>query len=538
MKEINDKHRRSFLRKLGYTFAAGGAASVMPQMNFLGQALAAQKGQFTDYKAIVRLELNGGCDSFSMLMPRDSMASGSHYDTYLNTRGGLYTQVNATGIGYDYSEILPVTAVADGSGPVMTAGDYGLNPEFKDRPHNNGSIPTPGLQSLYNQGDLAFLANTGSLIEPITKFEYENEIKRAPRAPGSHSDQRIVWDTGGPLNRQVGWAGSMIGQILDAGVDNTVFPACISLYGNSRLNYGQIAGTNTPVPSYILSGGGAIPLRYFGGNNAKTQALNDLYTENYFSIFSQGYKKSFNQARDYAEDFTTLLNQGAGSTSPGDGWGRINVPYQSSGTFDPVNNRYPVAQVTVDGTNYENRVFEQLQTVARLIKISRNPAAGVNAKRQVYVVTLPDFDTHFDQMRNDGFFRLMASISQAVGYFSEAMKEIGAENEVTLFTSSEFGRTLSPNGTGTDHAWGGVHFAMGGAVNGGKIYGRYPNMIADANNDAEMDWSFGRGQYIPTTSIEQMSATIAKWMGADSSHIQTIFPNLTHFNDSDLGFMS
>ncbi|WP_395375132.1 DUF1501 domain-containing protein [Marinicella sp. W31] len=534
---MNNKQRREFLKRLTYTFAAGTTASVMPKMNFLGQAMASQNRQFDDYKAIVCLELDGGCDSFSMLTPRDSVASGSRYDTYLNSRGGAYT--NGIGIGYDFDELLPVSSTADGSGPVMSSGSFGLNPEFADRAFsNNGAGTTPGLQSLYNQGNVAFLANVGSLIEPITKFEYLNGIKRAPRAPGSHSDQRIIWDTGGILERNLGWGGSLIGEILDGGADNAIFPASISLYGNSLFNIGKIAGTNTPIPSYILNAGGAIPLRYFGGNNPKTNALNDLYASDYFSAFSQEYKKTFARARNFANDFNTLLEQGAGSTAQGDGWGRINVPYQTSGNFDPVNNRYPSAQVTVNGQNYENRVFSQLQTVARLIKISRTPAAGVNASRQVYFVKLPDFDTHSTQMDNDSLFRLMASISQAVGYFSQAMQEIGAENEVTLFTSSEFGRTLTPNGTGTDHAWGGVHFAMGGAVNGGKIYGRYPNLELNADNDAESDWSFDRGQYIPTTSVEQMMATIAAWMGADGTQLDAIFPNLSNFNNSDLGFMS
>lgn len=534
---MNNKQRREFLKRLAYTFAAGSTASVMPKMNFLGQAMASERRQFSDYKAIVCLELDGGCDSFSMLTPRDSTAAGSHYDTYLNSRGGVYT--NGIGIGYDYNDLLPVNANVDGSGPVMSSGSFGLNPEFADRSFtNSGSGVTPGLQSLYNQGDLAFLANVGSLIEPISKHEYLNNLRPAPRAPGSHSDQRIIWDTGGLLDSKLGWGGSLIGEILDGGFDNNIFPASISLYGNSLFNTGKIAGTNTPVPSYILNAGGAIPLRYFGGSDPKTQALNDLYATDYFSIFSQQYKKAFSRARDFADSFNMLLNQGGGSTAAGDGWGRIHVPYQTSGNFDPINNRYPTARVTVNGESFENRVFTQLQTVARLIKISRTPAAGVNASRQVYFVKLPDFDTHSTQMDNDSLFRLMASISQAVGYFSQAMQEIGAENEVTLFTSSEFGRTLTPNGSGTDHAWGGVHFAMGGAVNGGKIYGRYPRLELNANDDNASDWSFDRGQYIPTTSVEQMMATLAAWMGADSTQLDTIFPNLGNFNHRNLGFMS
>jgi len=537
MKHSQRRTRRDFLKKLAVGCAAGSAASTIPQLKILNQALAAERGQFGDYKAIVCLELNGGCDSFSMLAPRDSVSPGSHYDTYLNSRGGLYS--SGPGVAYDFNELLPITSVAGGpSGPVQTGGDYGLNPEFVDRPHNNGPIPTPGLQSLYNQGDLAFLANVGSLVEPITKNEFINKLKQIPGGIGSHSDQRKIWDTAGPIDSSFGWGGNLIGQILDGGSDNAIFPPCISTSGNTLFQIGEVPGSTIPIIPYRINSGGATPLQFFGGNNPKTLALNDLFAEEYFSLFSEEYKSTFNRARGFADVFNSLLNQGAGSTSPGDGWGRINTPYQTNGLLDPVNNRYPAAQVTVDGVNYDNRVFNQLQMAARLIKISRNPDAGVNASRQVYFVRLPDFDTHSNQMQRDRFFRLMASVSQAVGYFSQAMQEIGAQDEVTLFTSSEFGRTLSPNGTGTDHGWGGVHFAMGGAVNGGRIYGRYPRLEINADDDINMDWSFDRGRYIPTTSVDQMMATLANWMGASNAQQQIIFPNLSNFNDSNLGFLA
>ncbi len=529
MKKINKQHRRDFLKKLGYSFAAGSAASVMPQLNFLGHAMAAQSRQFTDYKAIVRLELNGGCDSYSMLMPRDSTSPGSRFDTYFNSRGGAYT--NGIGVGYDFADTLPVSATG------MNAGNYGLNPEFKDRPHNNGPIPTPGIQSLYNNGELAFLANVGSLIEPINKHELENELKPIPKARFSHVDQQFMWRTGGSSDRALGWGASLIGEILDNGVDNSIFPACFSMVYNSLFNDSLIPGTSFPVPSYTLGSTGANQLSNYSGTTPRNLALNDLFNEDSFNVFSQEYKKSFNQAKDYANDINSLLSQGAGSTAPGDGWGRINVPYQTTGAFDPINNQYPNAEVTVEGVDYTNTLLRQIQTIARMIKVSRNPATGINAKRQVYTITLPNFDTHFNQMQGNNFFLKMASLSQAIGYFSEAMKEIGAEDEVTLFTSSDFARTLSPNGTGTDHAWGGMQFVMGGAVNGGKVYGRYPNLELNADNNSEKDWSFARGQYIPTTSIDQMMATIAKWMGADNTHLDIIFPNLGNFNTSDLGFM-
>jgi|GEM_PF-760398 len=413
---------------------------------YLGQAMAAQSGGFNDYKAIVCLELNGGSDSFNMLTPRDSTQTNSHYDTYLNSRGGLYT--TGSGVAYDFNDLLPINSSSSGAnGATVTDGDYGLNPEFYDRPHNNGSTPTPGIQSLYDQGELAFLANVGTLSEPLTKTEFLNDLKAVPQGVGSHSDQRKLWNVAGPYERDLGWGGNTIGEILNNGSDNQVFPPCISIAGNNLFQTGQVANNNEPITPYIINSGGATPLRFFSGSDPKNLAYLDVYNASYSSILAREYKNSFTSARDFANVFNDLLSQGAGSTAAGDGWGRINTPYQSNGVFDPVNNRYPTARSTVGGLDLENSLLNQLQMVARLIKISRNPDAGINATRQVYFVSLPGFDTHAAQMTSEGFFKLMANLSQATGYFSEAMKEIGAENEVTLFTSSEFGRKLAPNGT-------------------------------------------------------------------------------------------
>ncbi|MFY8134525.1 MAG: DUF1501 domain-containing protein, partial [Aquimonas sp.] len=126
-----------------------------------------------------------------------------------------------------------------------------------------------------------------------------------------------------------------------------------------------------------------------------------------------------------------------------------------------------------------------------------------------------------------------------VGAFWDALGELGARSEVTTFSMSEFARTLSGNGNGSDHAWGGNQFVLGGAVNGGRLYGRYPNLQLDADDSANQDWSFSRGQYIPTTGVEQFGATLARWMGVtDSSALDAIFPNLPNFASRDLGFMA
>lgn len=533
-----DKNRRSLLKSFGGLMAAGGLFQVVPGIQVFNVAHASTAGGFNDYKALVRLEMNGGCDSFNILIPRDSDTAGSWYRRYLSSRGGLINQ--GGGIGYAFDDILPIVSEDAASSGNITAGDFGLNPEFSDRaiPGQPGVI-TPGLHTLYNDGSLAFVSNVGSLIEPVSKFEYNNKTRAVPRAVNSHKDQVEYWNLGssGPSSSR-GWGANLIGRILTDGLDNELFPACISLAGQTKFIESKINTTLNNVPLYTLSPDGAQTVRRYNLNDSPSAAFNAMYAQAQESPLVRSFRNSFNKASLFAETFNTLLTQGEGSTAPGDGWGRINTPYQTSGNFDPVNNQYPRAEVTVNGETYQNHLLNQLSTVARLIKTSRESAAGVNATRQIYVVKLRGFDTHANQMDNDALPRLLAMVSQAVGYFSEAMAEINAENDVTLFSSSEFGRTLNPNGSGTDHGWGGVQFIQGGAVNGGKIYGQHPLMNINADDDSSMDWSFSRGQYIPTTATDQMMATLSRWMGANNDDLNFIFPYLSNFSESDLGFLS
>ena len=154
------------------------------------------------------------------------------------------------------------------------------------------------------------------------------------------------------------------------------------------------------------------------------------------------------------------------------------------------------------------------------------------------------FDLHDGQfvagqpVATSGHGALLTELNQALGAFWAALGEAGAQDDVTTFTMSDFGRTLSSNGNGSDHAWGGHQIVMGGRVDGNNLYGRMPLMQLNANNNSEQDWSLSRGQYIPTTSVDQMAATLAQWMGVtDNAALDAIFPNLANFSSRNLGFM-
>ena len=167
-----------------------------------------------------------------------------------------------------------------------------------------------------------------------------------------------------------------------------------------------------------------------------------------------------------------------------------------------------------------------------MIKVSRpNSGAGINHERQVFLVRLGGFDTHDTQMANTGQPLLMARLNQALAWFWQALFDLGIQNEVTLFTMSEFARTLSSNGNGSDHAWGGVQLAMGGAVSGRKFYGTFPNQTLDGVD------CFSRGQFLPTTPVDRFAATLARWMGVPDVELETMFPNLVNFSPDTLGFL-
>ena len=173
-----------------------------------------------------------------------------------------------------------------------------------------------------------------------------------------------------------------------------------------------------------------------------------------------------------------------------------------------------------------NSLATQLQMVARMISV----ASQMNVTRQVFMVSLGGFDTHAAQSLAHPV--LMTQLADALAAFQGAMDQLGIGPQVTTFTASDFGRTLVPNGDGTDHGWGGHHFVMGGAVIGRQIYGSYPDLVLNNSTDS------GNGRLIPTTSVEQYAGTLARWMGVSDANRDLILPNLANFAMKDLGFMA
>ncbi len=374
------------------------------------------------------------------------------------------------GLAVPKAQLLPITPAT------ATGVNYGLHPSV------------PELESLFAANKLALLANVGSLVAPISKAQFQNGSVDAPPQLFSHADQTDQWMMGASVDaiQKIGWCGK-VGENLVALNNGHPMSMNISLDGSNVLQTGQ-----NSVP-YDLGTSGPTALDGFWGQQGATrkQAFDALRTATY----TNKLQKSFAATMNTAISLQALLSSS-------------------------------LASAPTLGTTFPNSwLGSQLAMVAKMISVK--DLVGQN--RQIFMVGKGGFDTHGDQNQDQP--GLYADISQCVAAFQAAMEEIGVAADVTLFTASEFGRTLSSNGKGTDHGWGSHHFALGGAVVGGDIYGAMPDLTLDGPDD------IGGGRLIPTTALDQYAATLATWFGVSGSDLPTMFPNLGHFGSPTLAFL-
>jgi uncharacterized protein (DUF1501 family) len=497
--------RRDFLKKLGGSFAAGSLASLIPQLALLPRAMAQSSG---GYRALVCVYLAGANDSYNWLVPRDSESSGSRYDTYRSTRGGVYSASNTNGLALAFNDLLPLA-------PSNQSIGFGLHPSAADYTAVNGTASQAhsGLQTLFNQGKAAFVCNAGTLVQPINKSDYDNGAPR-PAQLFSHNDQELQWQVGmsapsNPLAR-FGWGGRVAKLTAGGPLANGLSPT-ISVAGAARFLIGD------QILPYQLSSSGVDLIDNYSASStsnfssARRALLDDLLDDAQAHPFARGYSSIARRSLEVGESLAAQLDAADGSGN--------------------VSSIFPAG----------NTLADPLKMVARMIKVSRT----LGASRQVYYVRMGSFDLHQGMFEaggaiaSTGHGALLSTLNQALGAFWSALGELGARSEVTTFTMSDFGRTLTGNGSGSDHAWGGNLLLMGDAVRGNQLYGSYPKLVVNANDNSAQDWSFSRGQYIPTTAVDQVAATLARWMGVtDSAALGAIFPLLGNFGSSDLGFMN
>lgn len=496
---LSNKTRRDFLRNLAYLTAGGGVAAMIPQMRMMGTALASTSA-LSGYKALVCVYLAGGNDSWNMLVPNDT----SRFNIYSTSRGGVYgVNGNTTGLalGQPTGTQIPLQVITDGNDANSATNKYFLHPSFGGTTAQSGNDAIGGL---YRAGRLAFVTNIGTLNRPITKAQYNTPSNRPPQLY-SHSDQENQWHQGNTGASVVtGWGG-LCGDSLRTSNSNQQLSPCISIAGSNRFETGlstkayQMRSSGLQTLSGVCNPSGCT-----GTSGQRDVALNQLLQDTYANDFASEYGATFQRGRALYELLATGL-----------------------------------ANTTLATTFPNTSIGNQLAQVAKMIKLSR---AQNYAARQIYYVRMGGFDMHDNLMGNStsAHAALLKQVSDAFVAFDKAMgaSDVNAANNVTLFTASEFGRTLSSNGNGSDHAWGGVQMVMGGAVHGGKLYTNGSNLTSGfPDQTLNSSISFSRGQFIPGIGMEQYAATLAQWMGITVTELPGIFPNLNNFGTNNLGFV-
>ncbi|MDO5691067.1 MAG: DUF1501 domain-containing protein [Pseudomonadota bacterium] len=421
------------------------------------------------YKALVCIFLYGGNDNGNTLIPYD----GTSHAEYLRVRGGLATA----------RDQLAGTALAGGNLPA--GREYALAPQLGP------------LKNLFDQQRLAVQLNVGPLLQPTTLAQYRTHAVPLPPKLFSHNDQQSIWQSSHAEGAVTGWGGNIADLALAGNGANAQF-TCMSVSGNAVFLSGDSAlayqiGTTGPVGI-----NGLVQSDGMFGAAACREALQRLITQSRAHLLENELNRVTSRS---IGAHATLSGALGGSAGQFDGW----LP-------DEMDQR-------------PRALNRQLKMVARLIAARHQ----LGLKRQVFLVSLGGFDTHDNLLTNHPW--LLTQLGQAMGGFQQALDSLGVGAQVTTFTASDFGRTMTSNGDGSDHGWGSHHFVMGGAVKGKTFYGTAPTALLGGPEDV------GQGRLLPTTSVDQYAATLARWFGVSDGEMTQIAPNIGRFNQRDLGFM-
>jgi uncharacterized protein (DUF1501 family) len=481
--------RRDFLRRASCAAVGTWAlSSTIRDLRLINAAMA--QSSMTGYKALVCLFLSGGNDANNWIVPTDST-----FADYTSIRGNL---------------ALPLTSLH-----TMRTGTSTSDPAYQDADgHTYGFHPScPELATLFGEHKLTSVMNVGTLLRPITRAEYlGNATGTRPPQLFSHSDQVTQWQTSIPDQPPTtGWGGR-VADILNA----TANPA-----GNISMSV-SLNGANTfevgnTVSQYQVSTSGAVTLSgnlmaATTGNSARARSLKQILALSHVNLQRTAYADVVERAIATGDLLNaSILSTATATDNPAGTW-VWNTPFPNTG------------------------LGNQLKMIARIIA-ARGPAQ-FNMSRQIFFCSAGGYDTHTAQVTlvplnttTGTHANLLNEVSECLYAFQRAMEQLGVGNDVTTFTASDFSRTFPTNSQGSDHGWGSHHIVMGGAVNGGRTYGRIPTFAINGPDDT------GTGRWIPTLAVDQYSATLAKWFGVDSTNMANIFPNISRFGTPDLGFM-
>ncbi len=459
--------RRRFLGQLNC--AAISSVPILSTLLNLKMAgsVAAASNPGTDYRALVCLFLSGGIDTFNVVVPRGD----AEYAEYKGVRKG---------IALPQSSLLPIAPTG------LTGLQLGLHPGLA------------GVQTMFNAGSVACVSNVGTLIQPVSKDDYDNSLKPLPLGLYSHSDQVEQWHTSTPnIRSPKGWGGRM-GDLLKSLNSLDTVSMNISLTGSNIWQSGE------SVFEYTVSTDGAISLDGYDPTNTDASSTIPIRTKAVDSQLGFTYQhlltEAFASKKRGAMDAYALFNSAT------------NVTLPPSVTFP------------------ESDLAQQLKMVAR--SIAGHTALGHS--RQTFFIEYGGWDHHDGLIAQQA--TMLPEVDAAVKAFFDCLTAMGMQNNVTLFTASDFARTLTTDSDGADHAWGGNHLVMGGAVRGNRIYGTYPSLHLDSDLDV------GRGRLIPQVAVDQYFAELALWLGVPKGSLAEVLPNIGAFYNvqggaAPLGFL-
>ncbi len=343
------------------------------------------------------------------------------------------------------------------------------------------------LKTVFDAGKLGVLLNVGTLVQPTTLAQYKAGVRLPPKL-FSHNDQQSVWQASSPEGATSGWGGRMGDQFLSANGNATC--TCTNVSGNAVFMSGQQAVQYQVSPSGAVAINGVTKPLY--GSQACADALRSLITA---TDRSHWMEQELNRVVSRSVSAQAIVSAALGSLPP------LATAFDST-----------------------NSLATQLQMVAKMI--AARGSLGVS--RQVFFVSLGGFDMHdFLVAQHPGQLTL---IDDALASFYQATVALGVADQVTAFTASDFGRTLTSNGDGSDHGWGSHHLVVGGAVKGGRFWGTLPSVSVTADDQV------GQGRLLPTSAVDQLAATLATWMGVGASDLPRVLPQIGNYTQRDLGF--
>ncbi|WP_053043254.1 DUF1501 domain-containing protein [Thalassomonas actiniarum] len=460
-------NRRQFLKNSTALATATGLGSLTAVSSALS-SFSALAATGDDYKALVCVFLHGGMDNHDTVLPYDQPS----YNRYAQIRRSLVSQYQGQ---RDRNNLLPLN-------PDNAAGfggrAFALPPQM------------PGISNLFAQGNAAIIGNVGPLITPATQTEFEQESVALPSRLFSHNDQQATWLSSSPEGAVYGWGGAFADATISAGQNSNREFSVITSGGNDL----------------FLTGEHAIPYQINAGEAQEIKALGDVDDNEALAqlLASHFSATDFSSSNLAQQDIAAALAKSSATN---------NSYNRALAGIAPLTTSFP-----------QSHLARQLQGVARTIGAKET----LGVKRQVFIVGMGGFDTHSEQAKS--LPELHAALDGAITAFYTGMLELGLGDKVTLFTASDFGRTLAVNDDGTDHGWGGHHFVIGDAVNGRNIYGNMPPMSFGHAQDA------GSGRLIPTTSVEQMAEPLGRWFGLTEQQLAQALPNLNNFS-SRLNFI-